>query len=149
MSTSEKDREAARCEICGEPMPPGEQMFKYHGFSGPCPSGKVAEIPADTTHELVCRLEGILHVQGANQDWMHATRLVREAIATARAEGYRAGLERAAKECADRAVLNDAVEGGVLVWDVGCGVKATAEGHRAIEARECEHAIRALAEEDA
>lgn len=28
---------AARCAICGEPMPPGEQMFKYHGYSGDCP----------------------------------------------------------------------------------------------------------------
>jgi len=27
----------AKCEICGEPMPPGEQMFKFHGYSGPCP----------------------------------------------------------------------------------------------------------------
>lgn len=28
---------AATCELCGEPMPPGEEMFKYHGYSGPCP----------------------------------------------------------------------------------------------------------------
>ena len=27
----------ATCELCGEPMPPGEEMFKYHGHSGPCP----------------------------------------------------------------------------------------------------------------
>lgn len=27
----------AKCELCGEPMPPGEQMFNYHGYSGPCP----------------------------------------------------------------------------------------------------------------
>jgi len=27
----------AKCELCGEPMPPGEQMFKFHGYSGPCP----------------------------------------------------------------------------------------------------------------
>lgn len=27
----------ARCALCGEPMPPGEEMFKYHGYSGPCP----------------------------------------------------------------------------------------------------------------
>ena len=27
----------AKCELCGEPMPPGEEMFKYHGYSGPCP----------------------------------------------------------------------------------------------------------------
>lgn len=25
------------CNICGEPMPPGEETFKYHGSSGPCP----------------------------------------------------------------------------------------------------------------
>ena len=25
------------CELCGEPMPEGETMFKFHGYSGPCP----------------------------------------------------------------------------------------------------------------
>lgn len=25
------------CELCGEPMPEGEEMFKFHGYSGPCP----------------------------------------------------------------------------------------------------------------
>lgn len=25
------------CELCGKPMPAGEGMFKYHGYSGPCP----------------------------------------------------------------------------------------------------------------
>jgi len=25
------------CELCGEPMPLDEVMFKFHGFSGPCP----------------------------------------------------------------------------------------------------------------
>lgn len=27
----------AKCEICGELMPPGEEMFKFHGYSGGCP----------------------------------------------------------------------------------------------------------------
>lgn len=27
----------SNCELCGMPMPPGEEMFKYHGNSGPCP----------------------------------------------------------------------------------------------------------------
>lgn len=27
----------ARCQLCGEPMSESEQMFKYHGYSGPCP----------------------------------------------------------------------------------------------------------------
>jgi hypothetical protein len=25
------------CELCGEPMPDGEEMFKYHGYSSDCP----------------------------------------------------------------------------------------------------------------
>lgn len=29
--------EIAKCEMCGEPMPEGETMFKFHGYSGPCP----------------------------------------------------------------------------------------------------------------
>lgn len=29
--------EQVKCGLCGEPMPPGEEMFKYHGYSGPCP----------------------------------------------------------------------------------------------------------------
>lgn len=29
--------EPALCGLCGQPMPPGEQMFQYHGYSGPCP----------------------------------------------------------------------------------------------------------------
>jgi hypothetical protein len=27
----------SNCELCGEPMPEGEEMFKFHGYSGPCP----------------------------------------------------------------------------------------------------------------
>lgn len=27
----------SKCELCGEPMPEDEEMFKYHGYSGPCP----------------------------------------------------------------------------------------------------------------
>lgn len=27
----------ARCKLCGEPMPLGEEMFKYHGYSSECP----------------------------------------------------------------------------------------------------------------
>lgn len=29
--------ETAKCQLCGEPMPSGEEMFKFHGYSGPCP----------------------------------------------------------------------------------------------------------------
>ena len=32
-----KSEEKALCQICGEPMPPGEEMFNYHGYSCDCP----------------------------------------------------------------------------------------------------------------
>lgn len=38
--------EQNKCELCGEPMPAGEQMFKYHGYSGPCPT---PEKPKDSS----------------------------------------------------------------------------------------------------
>lgn len=25
------------CQVCGEPMPKGEEMFNYHGYSSDCP----------------------------------------------------------------------------------------------------------------
>jgi hypothetical protein len=30
------------CSVCGEPMPAGEEMFKFHGYSGPCPKPPLA-----------------------------------------------------------------------------------------------------------
>jgi len=27
----------SKCELCGQDMPTGEEVFKYHGYSGPCP----------------------------------------------------------------------------------------------------------------
>lgn len=32
--------EPAKCGLCGEPMPKGEEVFRYHGYSGPCPKKK-------------------------------------------------------------------------------------------------------------
>lgn len=31
------ENEQPKCALCGEPMPPGEEMFKFHGYSGNCP----------------------------------------------------------------------------------------------------------------
>lgn len=36
-SQQAKADESAGCSICHQPMPAGEEMFKFHGYSGPCP----------------------------------------------------------------------------------------------------------------
>lgn len=40
----------AKCELCGEPMPEGERMFKFHGFSGPCPKPPLRARELPSTH---------------------------------------------------------------------------------------------------
>lgn len=35
-------RKTATCKLCGEPMPEGEEMFNYHGYSGDCPKPPLA-----------------------------------------------------------------------------------------------------------
>lgn len=35
----------ATCSLCGHPMPPGEGMFKFHGYSGPCPVADQEQAP--------------------------------------------------------------------------------------------------------
>jgi hypothetical protein len=42
----------AVCELCGEPMPPDESMFKFHGYSGPCPKPPLPKT-VPTSAELV------------------------------------------------------------------------------------------------
>ena len=41
----------AKCEICGEPMPEGETMFKFHGYSGPCPKPPLKKVELDPSGE--------------------------------------------------------------------------------------------------
>jgi len=43
--------EQPKCELCGFPMPEGEEMFVMHGYSGPCPGPPLPKKP--TQLELV------------------------------------------------------------------------------------------------
>ena len=45
----------ARCEICGEPMPEGESMFKFHGYSGLCPKPPLPKPSIEAVIEYVHR----------------------------------------------------------------------------------------------
>lgn len=53
------ETELPRCEICGEPMPEGETMFKFHGFSGPCPAPPLADRIAALEEELAVERERV------------------------------------------------------------------------------------------
>lgn len=39
------------CELCGEPMPPNETMFRFHGYSGPCPKPSLRGQKAGTAEK--------------------------------------------------------------------------------------------------
>ncbi len=41
------------CELCGNPMPPGEEMFKFHGYSGPCPETTPAALARRAEDERI------------------------------------------------------------------------------------------------
>lgn len=47
----------AKCELCGEPMPPGEDVFKFHGYSGPCPKPPLPDRAAEPFSDVEFRRE--------------------------------------------------------------------------------------------
>ena len=64
--------ESAVCGVCGEPMPEGETMFKYHGYSGPCPKPPLPKQPdpPDAKDAEIERLFGILtQVASDSRTW--------------------------------------------------------------------------------
>jgi hypothetical protein len=74
--------EIAVCEICGEPMPPGEEMFKFHGYSGPCPTdiiGNFKKCLSTMSHSRAGWDHELSREQRAKED-----REAKEALATAR-----------------------------------------------------------------
>ena len=66
MTPNDQPADVAKCELCGESMPPGENMFKYHGYSGPCPKPPLPRTPSEEeillaklidAHRRVCTRE--------------------------------------------------------------------------------------------
>lgn len=47
------DQSQPTCALCGEPMPAGEEMFNYHGHSGPCPKPPLARSKPAGPHEFL------------------------------------------------------------------------------------------------
>lgn len=48
----------SKCGLCGEPMPAGEEMFKFHGYSGPCPKPPLPPKPSQVRMVWVHREGG-------------------------------------------------------------------------------------------
>ncbi len=66
------------CDICGAPMPPGEEMFKFHGYSGPCPRPPLPTQPPQT--ELGKLLKVIVQSIGGEQPMLFAKVDIAKAI---------------------------------------------------------------------
>jgi hypothetical protein len=86
--------ETPTCEICGEPMPPGEEMFKYHGLSGPCPKPPKAKeasahvtIPRVQYEALMAARNALAHVYRDDGCGPESWNECREALAQCRAAG--------------------------------------------------------------
>lgn len=43
------------CEMCGDPMPPGEEMFRFHGYSGPCPKPPLERAEPTLSDDVLLR----------------------------------------------------------------------------------------------
>ena len=52
--------EKPTCSLCGEPMQPGEEMFKIHGSLGRCPKPPLPKMP---------RLERVARTIVEEQSW--------------------------------------------------------------------------------
>lgn len=49
--------EQPKCELCGHPMPEGEEMFNFHGYSGPCPGPPIAQPKMRDKDEIIMEME--------------------------------------------------------------------------------------------
>ncbi len=46
--------ELGKCNVCGEPMPEGEEMFMFHGYSGECPKPPLKQKKECICHSTSC-----------------------------------------------------------------------------------------------
>lgn len=54
-----EDNSQPVCQLCGEPMPLGEEMFMYHGYSCECPKPPLAKLePVFKRGDKVRKIKG-------------------------------------------------------------------------------------------
>lgn len=52
-----EEKKISKCELCDEPMPPGEEMFRYHGYSCDCPKDAILRKNRDQNIDKVLKDE--------------------------------------------------------------------------------------------
>lgn len=67
-------QEPSKCELCGEPMPAGEEMFKFHGYSGPCPKPPlqrwhVVTATCENGHKQTLKLDANAFSRAGAEQW--------------------------------------------------------------------------------
>ena len=64
--------EQTTCELCGEPMPVGEEMFKFHGYSGSCPKPPLPRKPVMDYESLLTSHADLLAALKGAVETIHA-----------------------------------------------------------------------------
>lgn len=90
--------ERPKCGLCGHPMPKGEEMFKFHGYSGPCPGPRTKPMGG---------VPEVIELHGEKWVRIDVVRKLEERLAAAEARSY----ERIAEIDEIREQLANAREG--------------------------------------
>ena len=54
----------SKCALCGEPMPEGEEMFNFHGYSGDCPKAPLPRMTNEWTQERIAEYQADTTIVG-------------------------------------------------------------------------------------
>lgn len=84
MAEGDTKKDVALCQVCGEPMPEGEEMFNYHGYSGGCPKPPLAK---DVVPETLQQAEQMTDIQLMQSRVEKVSRVAREIEAILVREG--------------------------------------------------------------
>lgn len=93
------------CLLCGEPMPKGEEMFKFHGYSGDCPKPPLKKNKPSYLMQFFKFSHLPEHLQGVSSEFHSIATIIDERLPDnpEKTTALRKLLE--AKDCAVRAVL--------------------------------------------
>lgn len=89
-----------KCELCGEPMSEDEEMFKFHGYSGPCPKPPLKDTtPQKDPIPHAKFMQDLRYLLLSNGFWFDELKEDKEA---ALVEGFRKAFETLKAKVTDR-----------------------------------------------